>query len=267
MERFFVQMGRFFDQVDPNTIIAIAIGLVCLALFIALVFMTLQIIGTGGLIGGVQTADSSGQVTFGQAWGVGTKYFWRLFLLSLLVGVAILAVMLVLIAPGVLIAVGTMRVGIICLIPLICALALVAIALSILQHFARFAIVLEDKGVIDSLKRAWEILKANIGPIVLLGLILLVVSGVAGFVMALPLLLVILPAIVGVAGLLIQGGQVLGTASLVAAGLCCVAWAPVMYVLNGVLQTWTTATWTLAYKQFMAKAGSPPAAAPLPPAV
>jgi hypothetical protein len=266
-ERFFSQIGRFFDMVDPTTVIAVVIGLICLAFLVSLVFMALQIIGTGGLIGGVQTADGTGQVTFGQAWRIGTKYFWRLFLLGLLIGVAGFVIVLVLLVPGILIAVGTMGIGVICLIPLICVLGVVGIVLGVLQHFAQFAIVLEDKGVIDSLKRSWEVVKAAVGPVIILGLILLLIGGVASFVLALPLILVVVPAVLGMVGLLVEGGQTLGTVALVAAGLVCVAWTPIMFVLDGIVQTWTMSAWTLAYKQFVAKMPGQPAPMPEPAAM
>ena len=37
---------------------------------------------------------------------------------------------------------------------------------------------------------------------------------------------------------------------LIVAALCFVAYLPVLIVLSGILQTWTTAVWTLAYQQF-----------------
>jgi hypothetical protein len=50
-----------------------------------------------------------------------------------------------------------------------------------------------------------------------------------------------------------------GTTALLLAGLCLVAYIPIAIIIGGVLRTWTTAAWTLAYQQLTGRA---PAQAP-----
>jgi hypothetical protein len=52
---------------------------------------------------------------------------------------------------------------------------------------------------------------------------------------------------------------------LIVSGLCFVGYLPVLLVLSGIFQTWVTATWTLAYRQFIRPAAAPDLAPASPP--
>jgi hypothetical protein len=163
----------------------------------------------------------------------------------------------------VLLSIVTLGLGVLCLLPLICLLAIAAAILGVVAYFAQIAAVVENLGVMDSLRRAWDIIKANLGPIIILGLILIVANFVIGLILAVPVLLIVLPAVIGMAGFA-GDSQVLGTGGLAFALVCCALYLPVLLVAGGILQTWTTAAWTLAYGQFTRPAmpGSQPAPSP-----
>jgi hypothetical protein len=208
-------------------------------------------------------ADDAGSVTFGQAWGAGLQNFWRLFLIGLAVGVIVIAAALVTILPGIVLAVATLGIGLLCFFPLLCLFIVAAIILNIVAYFAQIAAVVENLGVMDALQRSWQVIRANVGSIIVLGLILIVVGGVAGLVMAVPLILVVLPPLFALG---VGGEEALGT-GLIFALACCAAYLPILLVLSGILETWTTSAWTLAYRQFtrpMASPGAQPA--PMAPA-
>ncbi|MGH2522198.1 MAG: hypothetical protein ACRDH2_06810, partial [Anaerolineales bacterium] len=93
---------RFFERLqegDP-VVVGVILGLVCVGIIIAVIFFVLSIIGRGGLIGGVQLANASGRVTFGEAWAMGQRNFWRLFVIGLLIGLITLGAALFLALPG-----------------------------------------------------------------------------------------------------------------------------------------------------------------------
>ncbi len=261
------EIERFLNQFDPNTLTAIFIGLICLGLLLALVATALGVIGRGGLIGGVQIANAQGKVSFGEGWRVGVKHFWTLFIIGLIVAiVSILAVVLT-VVPGALFTAITFGLGALCLVPLICLLSIASIVLGVVAYFARIAAVVENLGVMDAVRRAWDIIKANLGSIIVLGLILIVLSGIIGFVLSLPILFIVLPATFGILALASGDAPAVGNATLLIAGLCFVVYLPVLLLLGGILQAWVTAAWTLAYEQLTGRGGGVVPSAPPAPAM
>ena len=258
------EVERFFDRLaEEPAFLAVIIGLVCLLLLIGLAFFVLSIIGRGGLIGGISLADANGKVTFGEAWGAGTSHFWRLFLIGLLVGLIIFVLALVTLVPTAIFAGLTFGVGLLCFFPVLCVFILAAIVLGIIAYFAQIAAVIENLGVTDALRRAWEVIRANLGPIIVLGIILAVVGGILGLVIAAPLIVAVFPPVFGA----ITGDESGLRAGLAVAAVCFVVYLPVLLVASGILHTWITAAWTLAYKQFTRPATPPSDFQPASPAM
>jgi hypothetical protein len=254
---------RFVESPDPR-IIAIVIGVICVLVLIALVFFVLSMIGRGGLIGGVRLADDNGSVTFGEAWRVGLRNFWRVFLIGLIVGVVVIGLVLILLVPGIFFSITI--IGLLCGLPLIFAFVVAAIVLGIVAYFAQIAAVVEDLSVTAALGRAWEVIRANLGDIIILGIVLIVAQAVIGVVIALPVIVTLIPIVFAVIGF-INESQNMAVGGLIVAGLCFVAYLPVLIVLGGVLETWITSAWTLAYRQFIRPMAAPGAqSAPLAPA-
>lgn len=254
---------RFVESPDPR-IIAIVIGVICVLVLIALVLFVLSIIGRGGLIGGVRLADDNGRVTFGEAWRVGLRNFWRVFLIGLIVGVVVIGLVLILLVPGIFFSITI--IGLLCGLPLIFAFVVAAIVLGIVAYFAQIAAVVEDLSVTAALGRAWEVIRANLGDIIILGIVLIVAQAVIGVVIALPVIVTLIPIVFAVIGF-INESQNMAVGGLIVAGLCFVAYLPVLIVLGGVLETWITSAWTLAYRQFLRPMAAPGAqSAPLAPA-
>lgn len=253
---------RFVESPDPR-IIAIVIGVICVLVLIALVLFVLSIIGRGGLIGGVRLADDNGRVTFGEAWRVGLRNFWRVFLIGLIVGVVVIGLVLILLVPGIFFSITI--IGLLCGLPLIFAFVVAAIVLGIVAYFAQIAAVVEDLSVTAALGRAWEVIRANLGDIIILGIVLIVAQAVIGVVIALPVIVTLIPIVFAVIGF-INESQNMAVGGLIVAGLCFVAYLPVLIVLGGVLETWITSAWTLAYRQFLRPMAAPGAqSAPLAP--
>jgi hypothetical protein len=257
------QVERFFDNPDPR-IIAVIIGVACVLVLIGLALFVLSIIGRGGLIGGIRLADDNGRVTFGEAWRVGLHNFWRVFLIGLIVGVVVILLAGLLLVPGIFFSITI--IGLLCGLPLIFAFVVAAIVLGIVAYFAQMAAVIEDLSITTALNRAWEVIRANLGDIIVLGIILIVAQAVIGVVIALPLVLTLIPLAFAAFAFLNESQRV-GVGGLIAAGVCFTAYLPVLIVLAGVLETWITSAWTLAYRQFIRPMAAPGAqAAPIAPA-
>ncbi len=250
------EIERFFSR-DPQQYLPLIIGVVCVLLLVGLIFFILGLLGEGGLIQGVATADSTGSVTFGEAWAAGVSKIVPLFLLRLVIAVPIIVV--VFLIAG--LAVITAGFALICIVPLICLLVPAAIVVSIWQHFAKYYIVLQGSGVIDSLRQSWAFLRQNWAQVLVLGLITIVISFVIGIVLALPMILAVLPALFVLIGNAAQNVQPDITAFLPSL-ICGLVYLPVLLVLQGILETWTTSAWTLAFRQLT---GAQPAVVPVAP--
>jgi hypothetical protein len=240
------RLEQFIERVGPGLLFAIVGGVICLSLIIGLIIFALSVIGRGGLIGGAQIAEANGKVTFGEAWATSRQHFLNLFLIGLLVFSVTFVLALVIIAPGLLLTVTV--IGAICGLPLICVGFLLTAALSILAYFAQIAVVVEQRSLGSAFTRAWEVIRANFGPLIILGIIIFVVRLVINSILAIPIFLLVGPMMLAAFGFATER-QGLGAAGLAITGVCLVAYLPVLFVISGILQTWITSVFTLAYQQ------------------
>ena len=255
---------RFLERLFNNEQgVLFSVGcLICVVLLLSLVVFALSLIGRGGLIGGARLAAEQGSVTFGEAWSQSTRNLGRLFILWLITG--LLPIILSLAAAGILLAavgaavssgggaevIGASVLGALaCVVPLLCMLVPLGIALQILNHMGGFAAVLEDQSGFAALRRGWEVLKNNFITWVVLGAVLIVLEIIFGFVAALPIVIAVLPAIIGLGAGMARGSSELMGGGVIVALLCCAAYLPVLLILHGVFTTWATTAWTLTYEQ------------------
>ena len=254
----FQPIVEFFENLtDVQIAIIVGVGfLIALVLIVLAVF--LGTIGRVGLIRGTQQAEGgAASLVFGELFSGSMPYFWRVFGLGLLVGLLALLVGGSIAIMAILGTVATLGLGLICLIPLICILVPVFWFISVIVEQASIAIVLEDLGVMDGLRRGWEVVRANLGTMIVMALILtLGVGGIGGFIIALPIVLIALPAIIGTAVGQMPTDQTL-PAGWILAGVCFIAYLPVLILLNGILRSYIETAWTLT---FMKLTGKPSAA-------
>ncbi len=235
MENFSTWIG------DHLWVVALFVAAVIL---LAIISILLGTIGRIGLIKGTLDVERGAErLAFGELFQASLPYFWRIFGLSFLIGLAFLIIFL----PLVLIGVLTAGVGFLCVLPLICLLIPVTLAVTIILEQANVAIVSENLGMLDGLRRAWEIVKSNVGPVVIMAIILFVIGGVIGIIIALPVLVVVFPAFFAFALSNASNGSDISFTPLIIAGLCIVAYIPVSLVANGILTTYTGSAWTLTY--------------------
>jgi hypothetical protein len=207
-------------------------------LLLAVVSIFLGTIGRIGLIKGSFEAEQGAErLVFGELFSASMPYFWRVFGLSFLIGLAFFIILVPIILVGVLSVIG-----IACLIPIICLLVPVGFVVGIIIEQANRAIVLEDLGIFDALKRGWEIARSNIGPMIIMALILFGITLVLGIIIALPIFIIVFPTIFA---FVMGEGQSFTPLYLALACIC--LYAPVSWLLNGILTTFTQSAWTLTY--------------------
>lgn len=223
----------------PNWQIAFIIGLAVLA--VVILFVLLGTIGRVGVIRGVQMAEQgAGRLPFNELISEGFHYFWRVFGLNLLVGLLIFVVGFLLALFFVLTSLATLGMALICLLPLLCLLAPAGWFLQIIIEQANVALIVEDVGVIEGLRRGWEVVRKNIGAMLVMGLVLTILIGViAGLILSAPFGLIALPFIAGAS----EGIR----ASVILGSICLVIYLPILLVLTGIWRAYTLSGWTLTY--------------------
>jgi hypothetical protein len=252
------QLERLFETISQNigAFIAIAVAVVCIFWIVSIFLGT---IGRIGLIRGTWQVEGGMQnLIFGQLFSESTPYFWRIFGLSLVVGLPFLiffgAIVAALLVFGISMSqsndasafgfLGMLPVFIGCL----CLLVPIGFVIGMIVRQAEREIVLEDASVMPSLSRGWEIFRNNLGPIIVMAIILFVITLVAGFVIAIPVLITVVPAVIAFAA-----GNAENWTPMIIAGVCICLYIPVSMVLNGIVIAYTESAWTLTYMRLTRK--------------
>jgi hypothetical protein len=244
----------------PGEIWALVAGAVCLGIIFAIAIWVVSTIARGGLIAGVQQVEDEGSTSFGQAWRVGASRFWSLFGISVLAALPLLILafvgviaLVVAIAGGISAAdvsegavMGVVIPAVTCSCTLLCGMIIVGIILAQIRIYAERAAVLEGLGWIDAFGRGWQVLKDNLGPTIVFWLIFFVlgfvVVTVIGFVLFITLFPMSMIAISSDSG------------AWILASLCCLVPLAMVVsaVVGAIIETFSSATWTLAYREMTA---------------
>lgn len=246
LEQYLNQLAQWME--DNPWIIAVVI-IFFLAMFLISIF--LGTIGRIGLIQGTYQADTGTErLNFGELFSHSTRYFWRLLGLSLLILVIALLIFIPLALLGTVFAVLTAGIGMLCLLPLICLLLPLLWGLSVVIEQASAAIVLDDLGIMDGISKGWDVVRSNIGTMILLALVLFIGSAVISFIIAIPVAAAVIPLLFGLTSE--------STGAIWTSVLCCAAYLPVLLLLNGILTAYMQSVWTLTYLRLTRPAASTP---------
>jgi hypothetical protein len=250
------QIMQWFQWIEDN--LTTFLILFCVAiLLIWLITIAIGTIGKIGLIRGTAQVDGGAQsLIFGQLFSEGTPYFGRIFGLSVLLILPVFVIAMivaVLVLMGVIASQGdTTALGLAGTAPLaiccICLLIPVIIVASMIFAQAERAVVLEDMGLMPALARGWDVFRTNLGPIILMAIILGVLSLVAGFIFALPVFIIVFPAAVAYAI-----GNAQNSTPLILGAVCFCLYLPILLLLNGILVAYTESAWTLTYMRLTRK--------------
>ena len=237
---------QFMSSIQWWMIALFVLGTILLVLIVTVI----SIVGKNGLILGTKQADEGAQkLTFGELFSSAMKYFWRVFGFSLLTGLAMFVVIMVLMLPVIFLGVATQGAGMLCLIPLMCVIIPAFMVIGAVLEQGIIAIVVEDCGIIEGLKRGWKVVKSNFWNIVLMAILLGIITGIVGFIISLPLILAFLPMILPAIQAVSKGAfdfAAFQTPLLISLGLCCLIY-PFILVANGILVAYEQSAWTLTY--------------------
>ena len=241
------QFSEFGDEIAALAIGAVGVVfvLICIGLFIGIVLWVISTVARGGLIASVDSIEAGEKSSFSQAWGAGWNKVWTLLGISLLPAIPAMIMFVIgllgMAAYGGIFAlfgeeftesVGLAGLGTVFTI-LMCIFVPIMLVLMILRNFAERACMLEDQGVIDAYRRGANVLMENIGQAIILILLQIAIFIVLGLVLFLPGLFAL---------------------------LCCCLW-PLLLLLQGAIEAFVSALWTLAWRTWT---GQPPMAEKAP---
>ncbi|MFN2153411.1 MAG: hypothetical protein ACK2T5_17550, partial [Anaerolineales bacterium] len=86
-----------------------------------------------------------------------------------------------------------------------------------------------------------------LGEMIVMGLVLVLGGMIVGILIALPMIPIAIPLIMGIVGSASNetGGPVVS--GLIFSGLCCAAYLPVLIVVGGIIRAYIGSAWTLTY--------------------
>jgi hypothetical protein len=244
---------RFFAQLNPAIIASLIVIAIVVVFALIVIAILLGTVGRVGLIRGTMKAEQGAErLTFGELWREGLGYFWRVFGLNLLIGVVIFLAVVVLVVMGVVLTVGTFGLFALCLLPLICLIVPALWIVYVIVEQANIALVVENLGITDAIKRGWQVFLDNIGNMIVMSIILILgVSLIGGAIIGLPLLVVAAPAVIGVT----TGTTEAIRNGLIISGLLFIVYLPVLLVLSGIVRAYNSSAWTLTYLRLTNKPG------------
>ncbi|TAK14659.1 MAG: hypothetical protein EPO32_01015 [Anaerolineae bacterium] len=260
----FGNMPQFNNWDIPDSQIWIVVTIIFLiALLIGALFFVLGVYGRLGLIHGTLKAEAGESITFGEVHTALMPNLGKSLLLNLFLAVAFIGVGIIFALVAVLGAVATMGIGLICLVPLACLMVPLFWFAAIWIEQANVALVVENLAVMDALRRGWNVVRANLGESIAMGLILLIGGGLAQFVISIPLLIAFAPMFAAMVAFSGDSSSAAGWGGLGIALLCVVIYLPILIAFAGVVQSYIKSAWTLTFLQLRARI-NPSAGEPLP---
>ncbi len=267
-----------------TALIIAGITLLLVVLVLAVVGAVARYISETALIRMVDQHEGTGEkLGVRQGFRLGwSRPALRIFLIDLLISVSVIVVFLLLLiisAAPLLVwltdsvparVLGTVLTAGLAMLVIFAAIA-VSIVLSLLLQFFRRAVVLENLGVMEGMRRGLQLVRQRLGDVIVMGLILFGL-GLAWVIVTIPLVIVLLIAALVLGGLpaLLVGMIV----SLFAEGpmpwiIAAVVGSPIFLLvvgvpllfLNGLAETFQSSTWTLTYRELLALESARPAPA------
>jgi hypothetical protein len=250
----------------------LVVGLVCFFFILGIVFWLVRLAAQGGLIESVDRIEAGEKMSFGSAFSAGVARIWSLVGLNLLLNLPFIIVGLLFAGLGASFVVTAVNNGDIgassppeflglffaCLGLFACILVPLGILVTIIQPFAQRGLMLKQLGVVASVRHGWQVVRDNVGDVILLVIAFLVI----GFLFGLVTLVVTVPFAFLAAGPflldLIQGNEFnFGMTEVVTLAFGGICLGLVGAAVNSVVTTYRSATVTLAYHHFVQKDGLP----------
>ena len=171
---------------DINPLFPILIVIVFLGFTIfSYVMMALSFAGV--IKGTFDLEQRQHSISFGELWDSTFPYIGRVFGVFFLVFFAIFLFIGIFMLFGVLVGVVTAGIGVMCLMPLFLLILPLELVAYLFASLGMPSVVVENLGVFDALRRAWDMMKQKFWPLILMAIILVFIQWALGMIIMLPM--------------------------------------------------------------------------------
>lgn len=233
--------------VNPGLVAAIIIGVLLAFLILAVFYLFLGPVATGGLVRAAVEHDGERSFSLGQAWNAGLRTFWRVLGLRVAALAVIAAALVVLGLVGLIsfAASGFTSSGFSGLALIVLLFVLVAIVTQVVLTLAVRAVVMDDRNLTDSVASAVALVRRRLGRVALVWVISVAVGIGIAIVLVVALALLAIPFVI--LGLITYS---VGAGIGIPLALGILLAVVVFLVVIGASSAFTSVLWTLAYRRF-----------------
>jgi len=275
---FFRDFPRQMPEITQEVINGLIIGgiaLLCFFVLLGIGFAILRYVSMNAAIRMTNDYEASGaRVSVREGFRLGwSRPAFRLWLVDLLFGIAGFIVVILLLsitaAPlllwltqnetaGIIGTVITIGLAIVTILFMVVLFALVGIWMELIHR----VVVLEGLGVMDSIRRGWQMGRCRLGDVIVMGLILFGIGLVFAILMIPVAILVLIVA--GISGVLpgllagaitnifVQDAVPVIVGLIVGLPIFLIVMSVPLLFFNGLYEVFTSSTWTLTYRELLA---------------
>lgn len=193
------------------------------------------------ILGTLKAERGAQSLSFGELLRESTAFFWRILGLMFLFFIAIMLIQSIISGVQVIGAILTLGLASMCLWPLTFLMYPLMYAAMVLMELAEAAIVVDGLGIMDALRKAWDLVRNNKMPVFIVTMILYFGLGMLSSVVMVPFFIPF-----GFMPMLMLEGN-LPSEVLWIAGICFTAFYPIVAVVQGIVLTMMKAGWAITY--------------------
>ncbi|MDX1378565.1 MAG: hypothetical protein R3307_06935 [Anaerolineales bacterium] len=213
-------------------------------IFIFLFSYVLYGISSAAVVLGAKRADAADKsFTFKELFNDSKPYWWRVLGVLLLIGLSVSLVFLVIFGCMSIFGAVTVGLGFICMVPIMLLMYPIMMVLYAVIEESQVAVVVDDAGIIDAIKRGSELVRANFWGIVLISLVVYVGISILSSIFMLPLMspMFLIPFLMD------TGTEPSPRTMMLFLGVFSLFFIPVMALIQGITITYLKSTYTLIY--------------------
>lgn len=244
------------------------IGVACFFFILGIAFWLIRLAAQGGLIESVDRIEAGEKMMLGSAFSAGIARISGLVGLNLLLNLPFIVAGIIFAALGFSIfsaifqssgnmsgeLAGNFAIISACIGLLACLLVPIWFVVTLVYPFAQRGLMLKQLGVVASIRHGWQVLRENVGDVLLLAVAFVVIGFLFGLVTA----AILIPFAFLAAGPiffdLMQGNPPdIGTTEIITLAIGGICLGLVAAAVNSILTAYRSATVTLAYHHFVQK--------------
>ena len=198
----------------------------------------------GTMKGALMAQERTAPLTFSELWEASLPYFWRMLGVMFSVGFLLMLIYMVPMILMVLVGALTAGIGFLCVFPLLIFLIPLGIVGYLMLSLSMAALVAEDGNVVETLQRAWNVMKSKFWPLVLMTVILYFIQMGIGMIIAIPMNMLQFAFIIPM-----QNGNTDPDAIFRYLGIFFAIFMPLTALMQGFALTYVNSAWMLSYKE------------------